>query len=102
MNDLNFEQSEHRWDFDRFAMAFDAYDGEKRVMCMISGEALLGHFGAKPLREAMEVAFVVNKPEIEEKARELYRAGTLNEEGRLLLRSSDFQYQNGAVALAKR
>jgi hypothetical protein len=94
MSELNFEASEHHWDLDRFAMLFDAYDGENRVLCMISGEALMDHFGARPPRERIEAAFVANRTEIQEKAREFYSKGALNTDGRVLLRSVDFNYRN--------
>ena len=90
MSALIFEETEFRWDADRFAMAFVAYDGSKRVLCMISGEALLHHFGAKEVSGGMEAAFVANVSKIEAKARELYRAGRVDESGRVLLRSADF------------
>jgi hypothetical protein len=91
MSVLNFGKDDQRWEPDHFAVVFKGYDGEKHVIFMISGEALLDHFSAiLPRREGMELAFVRNRPEIEEKARELYaRNGT--KEGRVLLRSSDFQ-----------
>ncbi len=91
MSRLTFKESDFRWDFDRFAMVLHAYDGERRVICMISGEALEEHFGGKLPREGMEAAFVINRAEIEEKARELYEAGAISKEGRVLLRSANFQ-----------
>lgn len=90
MTALVFDTATHRWDSDRFAMAFVAHDGEKRVLCMISGEALEDSFGAIDSREGMEAAFLTHRDEIESKARELYRAGRLDEHGRVLLRSADF------------
>lgn len=90
MTALIFDEATYRWDFDRFAMAFIAHDGEKRVQCLVSGEALEDHFGAVGSREGMEAAFLAHREEIEEKARQLYRAGHVDEHGRVLLRSSDF------------
>jgi len=90
MHDLDFRHGEYQWSFDRFAMMFDAYDGDKRVLCMISGEALMDHFGARPPRAALEAAFVANRAEIQDKARELYRAWALSTDGRVLVRSADF------------
>jgi len=75
MSDLSFADSEHQWDFDRFAMLFDALDGERRVVCVISGEALMDHFGARPPRAGMEAAFVNSQAEIHEKAREFHQIG---------------------------
>jgi hypothetical protein len=90
MTALVFDNATHRWDFDRFAMAFIAHDGEKRVLCLISGEALEDHFGAIEGREGMEAAFLGHRDEIESKAREMYRQGRVDEQGRVLLRSTDF------------
>jgi hypothetical protein len=98
MNDLTFEEGDQKWDFDRFAMGFGGYDGTTRVICLISGEALISHFGARGRREDMEAAFVANRREIEEKARELYRAGAVTEEGRVLVRSADFAVPTGAYS----
>lgn len=91
MTALVFDTATHRWDFDRFAMAFVAHDGDKRVLCLISGEALEDHFGAVGGGQVgMEAAFLRNRDEIESKARELYRAGRVDERGRVLLLSADF------------
>jgi len=93
MSMLKFGEDEQYWESEHFAMVFEGYDGDQLVIFMISGEALLDHFGAGvPIGEAMEVAFVKNRPEIEEKARELY-ARSATKEGRVLLRSSDFQHR---------
>jgi hypothetical protein len=90
MSNLHFAESTHAWDFDRYAMRFTGYDGGRRVVCMISGEALQDHFGAIDIREGMEAAFLRNRKRIEERARELYRAGKIDDQGRVLLRSVDF------------
>lgn len=91
MTALSFETETYRWDFERHALAFVAHDGPKRVLCLISGEALEDHFGAVGEREGMEAAFIGHRDAIEGKARQLYRAGRVDEQGRVLLRSADFQ-----------
>ena len=92
MSKLHFPENEQHWDGDSFAMVFASYDDDKPVVCLISGEALLEHFGAMfPVRETMEVAFVSNRAAIEEKARELYDAGVTDKQGRVLVRSADFR-----------
>jgi hypothetical protein len=90
MTALVFENTTYKFDLDRDAMAFVAYDGDKRVLCMISAEALHYHFGAIGRRESMESAFLANRDRIEAKAREMYRAGRVDEQGRVLLHSRDF------------
>jgi hypothetical protein len=90
MSTLQFAESTHRWDSDYYAMLFTGYDGERRVVCLISGEALQNHFGAIRIREGMEAAFLSNRHRIEERARELYRAGKIDDQGRVTLRSIDF------------
>ena len=90
MSALVFEDTTYRWDFDRNAMAFFAHDGNKRVLCFISGEALEEGFGAVGGRRGMEAAFLANRDRIERRAREAYRAGDVDENGRVLLRSTDF------------
>jgi len=93
MTALVFENATYRWDIERYAMEFVAYDGDRRVPCLISGEALHGYFGA-PFdsgREGMVAAFLAHRERIEAKAREMYRAGKVDAQGRVLLRSIDFR-----------
>ncbi len=90
MTALVFDNRTYKFDLDLEAMAFVAYDGDKRVLCLISGEALIYHFGAVGPRESMESAFLANRDRIESKAREMYRAGRVDEKGRVLLHSRDF------------
>ena len=91
MTALIFDTETYRWDFDRHAIAFVAYDGPKRVLCLIAGEALQDYFGAAGARESMEAAFLRNRARIEEKARELYRAGRVDTQGRVLLHGIEFR-----------
>lgn len=92
MPTVTFETDDYRWDGDRFAIAFGADVDGKHVVCLISGEALVDHFGAREKREGMLQAFLRNRNSIEKKARDLIDRGSF-EGGRVLIRRQDFQLQ---------
>lgn len=99
MSEIEFPEDDFGWDGDRFALLFGARKDNTRFICMISGEALLDHFGSAGVRESMVQAFLRNREVIEEKAREMIEQGLfepfppgnpLGADHRLLIRSRDF------------
>ncbi len=82
-------ESEYRWDGDRYAMAFPARTDSRRIVCLISGEALQDYFGASGRHEAMEEAFLRNRPSIESIARALIEGGRVDKSDKVLIRAVD-------------
>jgi len=80
---------DYRWDGDHYGMAFPAYVDGKRILCLISGEALQDYFGASGRHEAMEEAFLRNRGLIESIAHALIETGRLEESGKVLIRGAD-------------
>ena len=72
---------------DRGVVAFWGQDGEDRVRCVISREALNDHFGGDG-KDVVEI-FRANRRAIEEIAREKYLAGKTELDGRVLIRTLD-------------
>ena len=82
---LNFPAPEPRFVFNREVVVFWGQDGEKRVRCEISQEALDDHFGGDG-KDKVEV-FMANRREIEELARRKYLAGKTEGDGSVLIRT---------------
>lgn len=82
-------EHEYKWDGDRYAMAFPARADGRRVLCLISGEALQDYFGANGHHESMEEAFLRNRRSIESVARSLIEGGRLDESDKVLIRAVD-------------
>jgi hypothetical protein len=78
---------EERYVFDREVVTFWGQDGESRVRCEISEEALDDHFGGDG-KDKLE-AFRANRKAIEEIARRKYLAGRREADGSVLIRSED-------------
>ena len=85
--DLKFPASEERYSFDRGVVAFWGQDGEARVRCEISREALDDHFGGDG-KDKLEV-FRANRRAIEQEARRKYLAGRTEPDGSILIRTMD-------------
>jgi len=85
--ELKFLAPEPRYIFDREVVAFGGLDGDKRVRCEISEEALDDHFGGDRKDEVK--AFHANEREIEEIARRRYLAGKTEPDGSVLIRRPD-------------
>jgi hypothetical protein len=83
--DLNFMEGGERYVFDREVVVFWGQDGETRVRCEISREALDDHFGGDG-KDKVEV-FRANRRAIEEIARGKYLAGQTEPDGSVLIRT---------------
>ncbi len=73
--------------FDREVVVFWGQDGEKRVRCEISREALDDHFGGDG-KDKVEV-FRINRRAIEDEARRKYLEGRTEPDGSVLIRTVD-------------
>lgn len=86
-HDLTFPVPEAKYIFDRMVLVFWGQDGETRVRCAISREALDDHFKADN-RDKLEV-FQANRQAIEQHARNKYLAGDTEADGSVLIRTGD-------------
>jgi len=86
-HDLKFQAPEGRYVFDRGVIVFWGQDGEKRVRCEISREALDDHFHGDN-QDKLDV-FQANRPMIERAARAKYLAGRMEPDGSVLVRTLD-------------
>jgi hypothetical protein len=85
--DLRFPAPEERYDFDRGIVIFWGQDGETRVRCEISREALDDHFHGDN-KDKLEV-FRSNRQAIEQEARRKYLAGRTEPDGSVLIRTGE-------------
>ena len=76
-----------RYVFDREVVVFWGQDGDTRIRCEISEEALDDHFHGHG-KDKVEV-FKANRKAIEEIARRKYLAGHTERDGSVLIRSAD-------------
>jgi fido (protein-threonine AMPylation protein) len=86
-HDLKFPEPVERYDFDRDVIVFWGRDGETRVRCAISREALDDHFGGDD-KDKLEV-FRVNRVVIEQEARRKCFDGETEPDGSILIRTAD-------------
>ena len=86
-HDLGFPEPEARYDFDRMVVTFWGQDGETRVRCAISREAIDDHFQGDD-KDKLEV-FTANRQAIELKARRKYLDGETEPDGSVLIRTGD-------------
>jgi Fic family protein len=86
-HELTFPATEERYVFDRDVVVFWGQDGETRVRCEISEEALHDHFSGDG--KDILAAFRDNRPAIEELARQRYLAGRAEPDGSILIRTGD-------------
>jgi len=84
---LEFPAPEPRYIFDREVVAFWGLDGDKRIRCEITEEALDDHFGGDRKDEVK--AFVAHEREIEGIARRRCLAGKTEPDGSVLIRTLD-------------
>lgn len=84
--DLRFPASDEKYVLDPGVVIFWGQDGETRVRCEISREALDDHFGEDG-KEELEV--FRSRPAVEQAARRKYLAGRTEADGSVLIRSSD-------------
>jgi Fic family protein len=85
--ELKFPAPEPRYVFNREVVLFWAFDGDKRVRCEISEEALDDHFGGD--RKDQVKAFLAHEREIEEIALRKYLAGKTEPDGSVLIRTME-------------
>jgi len=81
--ELNFVEGGERFVFDRKVVVFWGQDGNKRVRCEISQEALDDHFGGNG-KDGLEV-FRANRQAIEDIARSKYLIGQIESDGCVLI-----------------
>lgn len=86
-HDLTFPEPEAKYIFDRAVVVFWGQDGQKRVRCAISREALDDHFKGDG-KDKVEV-FQANRPAIEQFTRGKYLAGDTESDGSVLIRTGD-------------
>jgi hypothetical protein len=77
------------WDGSNDQATFPANVDGERMLCRISWEALTDHFGGDRGGDPVE-PMRANRITIETKAEALIRAGHFEEDGSVLLRTSDF------------
>jgi hypothetical protein len=85
---LQFSKPEEKYNSGRGVVVFWGQDGETRVRCEISREALDDHFHGEN-KDKLEV-FRSNRGAIEEEARRKYLAGLTDPDGSILIRTLDF------------
>jgi len=81
-HELTFPAPEERYIFDREVVVFSWQDGESRVCCEISQEALDDHFGGDG-KDQLTV-FKANRLTIEQESRRKYLAGRREADGSVL------------------
>jgi fido (protein-threonine AMPylation protein) len=86
-HELKFPAPQERYVFDRDIVLFWGQDGETRVRCAISREALDDYFGGDN-KDKLEV-FRANRKVIEQDARRKYLAGDTEADGSILIRTGD-------------
>lgn len=86
-HDLIFPEPEPRYVFDRGVVVFWGQDGQKRVRCAISREALDDHYKGDN-RDKLEI-FNEHRQVIEQDARGKYLAGDTEADGSILIRTGD-------------
>jgi len=85
---LQFPKPEEKYNSDRGVVVFWGQEGETRVRCEISREALDDHFHGDN-KDKLKV-FRSNRRAIEEEARRKYLAGLSEAHGSILIRTLDF------------
>lgn len=88
--DLRFPTQEENYNVDRDVVVFWGRDGETRVRCEISREALDDHFHGDN-KNKLEV-FRANRTAIEREARRKYLAGGTEADGSVLIKTGDLSH----------
>jgi hypothetical protein len=86
-HDLRFPEPRETYDFDRDVVKFWGQDGEARVRCAISREAIDDHFHGDD-KDKLEV-FRANRQAIELKARRKFLDGETEPDGSVLIRTEE-------------
>ena len=84
---FTFPAPDARYIFNREVVVFWGKDGDTRIRCEISEEALDDHFGGDRKDELK--AFLAHQIEIEEIARRKYLAGRLEHDGSVLIHTNE-------------
>jgi len=87
-HELEFPEPREQWVFDRQVVVFWGQDGDKRVRCEISQQALDDNFQGDG-KDKVQV-FRANRKEIEDFARKKYLEGRTEPDGSVLIRTLDF------------
>lgn len=88
---LSFPRRHQSWDFQHRTVNFWGTADGKGLLCRIQVEVLQDHFGLHGDDGAWaQETFASHRRVIEAKAIEIHRAGTLEPDGSILLRSADF------------
>jgi Fic family protein len=87
--DLRFPAPDERYDPDRMAVIFWGQDGDKRIRCAISREALEDHFHAD--KEDKLEPFRANRRVVEGEARRKYVEGRMESDGSVLIQTGDLR-----------
>jgi hypothetical protein len=93
-HDLKFPDQAEKWDFDREVVLFFGQDGDSRVRCAISREALDDDFRGDG-RDKVEV-FRENRAAIERGVRQKYAAGDTETDGSILIHPGELAKLKGA------
>src|SRR5262249_26764693 len=89
-----FPSVEPYWVFERVCLRFPALVDGSIINCLVSGEALFQHFGARDFTaDEARRAFNNHKQDIQEAARRKIEGGEFNTRGEILLKMSDFTRQ---------
>lgn len=88
-HELVFPVIDAQYDIGRQAVIFWGRDGNRRVRCVISREALDDHFAGDEVKNKVEV-FKANHEAIEREARRKYLAGETEVDGAVFVRTKDF------------
>jgi hypothetical protein len=86
-HDLTFPQPDERYIVDLHVVVFSGMDGNARVRCAVSGEALDDHFNGDA-RDKLDV-FRRHRRTIEQESRRKYLAGDTEGDGSILIRTGD-------------
>jgi hypothetical protein len=93
-HDLKIPDQAEKWDFDREVVLFFGQDGDSRVRCAISREALDDDFRGDG-RDKVEV-FRENRAAIERGVRQKYAAGDTETDGSILIHPGELAKLKGA------
>jgi fido (protein-threonine AMPylation protein) len=88
-HELKFPDQAEKWDLEGEVVLFFGQDGENRVRCAISREALDDDFRAEK-RDKVEV-FRENRAALEQGARQKYAAGDTETDGSILIHSGELK-----------
>ena len=95
-HELKFPDHAEKFDFDREVVLFFGQDGDNRVRCAISREALDDDFRGDG-RDKVEV-FRENRAAIKQGARQKYAAGDTETDGSVLIHSGELAKRKGSRA----